>query len=265
MKYEVSQGQYVDFFNTLDATQKIDRDITNSLHKNSDGVVARNTISYISGSATTSTPDRPLNYVSSIDYLAYLDWAALRPMSELEFEKACRGSSAPVANEFARGNANIYAPLNPYTVSSDGTPASRVSDPGTLIGNAFYQPTASGFGGPVRCGIFAASAQNKTREETGGSFYGIMELSGNLYERMVSVGHPDGRAFSGLHGDGVLTGTGEHNVSNWPTVTTGAIGYRGGSFANGSDFIRVSDRYDAANSANITNAHIGFRGVRTAN
>jgi formylglycine-generating enzyme required for sulfatase activity len=265
MKYEVSQGQYVDFFNTLTSAQKADRDITNSQHKNSDGTVARNTIAYTSGSATTTTPDRPLNYVSSDDYLAYLDWSGLRPMTEFEYEKACRGTQTPVPDEFAWGNANIYEPTSPFTILNDGTPSARVSNPGTLIGNSAIQPTASGFGGPFRCGIFAASAQNKTREETGGSYYGIMELTGNLYERTVSIGHPDGRAFSGLHGDGILTANGEHNVLNWPSLTTGAIGYRGGSYANGTIYCRVSDRFDAANTANIVNSRIGFRGVRTAN
>ena len=230
MKYEVSQGQYVDFFNTLTNTQKTDRDITNSQHKNTDGVVARNTISYISGSATTTTPDRPLNYVNSDDALAYMDWSGLRMMTEFEFEKACRGPQTPVAGEFAWGTADIYAPASPLNMLNDGSPTATFSDPGTLIGNAFYQTTASGFGGPSRCGIFAASAINKTREETGGSYYGIMEMTGNLYERMVSVGTPGGRAFDGSHGDGALSVAGAHNVANWPAVTGGDIGYRGGSY-----------------------------------
>ena len=264
MKYETSQGQYVDFFNTLTTTQKTNRDPTDINHKNSDAEVARNTISYISGSATTTTPDRPVNYVSSIDMLAYMDWAGLRIMTEFEFEKACRGPQTPVAGEFAWGSANIHDVDAPYTMLSDGSPSSTIGDPGTLIGNAFYLETSSGFGGPARCGVFAASAINKTREETGGTYYGIMEMTGNLYERMVSMGSPGGRAFDGLHGDGALSVAGEHNVPNWPAVTGGEIGYRGGSYINGPDFCRVSDRYDAANNANITNSRIGFRAVRTA-
>ncbi|MEM6347609.1 MAG: SUMF1/EgtB/PvdO family nonheme iron enzyme [Bacteroidota bacterium] len=264
MKYEVSQGQYVDFFNTLTDAQKAERDITNNQHKNTDGVVARNTISYISGNATTSTPDRPINYVNSNDYLAYLDWSGLRPMTEFEFEKACKGPVNPPVNSFAWGNTNIYDGGNPYTVNSDGNPNANVVDMGTGIGNAFYQSTASGFGGPVRCGIFAASAINKTREETGATYYGIMEMTGNLYERMVSVGAAGGRAFTGNHGDGSIAANGEHNVANWPAVTTGDIGYRGGSYANSAIYCRVADRYDATNTSNITNSRIGFRGVRSA-
>ncbi|MEL6652939.1 MAG: SUMF1/EgtB/PvdO family nonheme iron enzyme, partial [Bacteroidota bacterium] len=264
MKYEVSQGQYVDFFNTLTSTQKIARDLSNSNHKNTDGSVARNTFAYTSGAATTTTPDRAVNYVNNNDALAYLDWAGLRMMTEFEYEKACRGPQTPVPGEFAWGTANIHTPANPFNVLSDGSPAALVSDPGLQVGNCAYQTTMTGFGGPLRCGIFAASASNHTREETGGSYYGIMELTGNLYERTVSVGAPIGRGYTGLHGDGSIDPGGEHNVANWPALADGSIGYRGGSYANSTPYIRVSDRYDGSGAFNIANSRLGFRGVRTA-
>ncbi|MDW3650162.1 MAG: SUMF1/EgtB/PvdO family nonheme iron enzyme [Bacteroidia bacterium] len=263
MKYEVSQGQYVDFFNTLTTSQKTDRDITNSNHKNSDTEVARNTISYTSGSATSSSPDRALNYVSNQDVLAYLDWSGLRLMTELEFEKACRGTQLAVPDEFAWGSADIYSPASNYSLSNDGTPAEGIADPGSLIGNAMYSTTAGSIGGPVRCGIFAASAINKSREESGGTYYGIMEMSGNVYERAVTVGSPAGRVYTALHGDGNLTVSGEHNVTGWPAYT-GSIGYRGGGYLVGSSFARVSDRDDAATASNIVNNRVGFRAVRSA-
>ena len=112
--------------------------------------------------------------------------------------------------------------------------------------------------------FLAASAINKTREETGGSYYGIMELSGSLYERCITVGNPEGRAFTATHGNGTLTNGGLANVSSWPITNTG-IGYRGGSFFNGTDFIRVSDRYDAASVLAGANNRLGFRGVRSSN
>lgn len=264
MKYEVSQGQYVDFFNTLTTSQRTDRDLSNANHKNSDGAVARNTFAYTSGNATTTTPDRPVNYVSNDDYLAYLDWAGLRPMSEFEFEKAAKGPVMPIVDMYAWGTANIHAPSSPFTLLNDGTSNSLVSDPGVNIGNGAYATTMSGLGGPLRCGIFAASATNPTRDETGGSYYGIMELSGNLYERMVSIGTPGGRSFTANHGDGALDSSGAHNVANWPAVAGGDIGYRGGSFANSANYLRIADRYDAANMSNIVNSRIGFRGVRTS-
>ena len=43
------------------------------------------------------------NYLSWVDIAAYLDWAALRPMSEMEYEKISRGTNAAVAKEYAWG------------------------------------------------------------------------------------------------------------------------------------------------------------------
>ncbi len=262
MKYEVSQDQWVSFFNTLTDTQKGNRDVTDATHKNSDNEVARNTIAWTgTGNATTTTPNRPINYVSWDDGNAYLDWAALRPMSELEFEKACRGPLPSVPNGFAWGSANIHTPGSAYSLSADGSPNETITNPGEGVGNTAYQATMTGFGGPLRCGIFAASAVNKNREETGGSYYGIMELSGNLYERTVSLGLPAGRAYTGVHGNGIITAAGDANVSNW--VTSG--GYRGGSYSNGTNFLRVSDRFDASLTSDLTNSRVGApRGVRTA-
>jgi formylglycine-generating enzyme required for sulfatase activity len=42
-----------------------------------------------------------MNILSWFDVAAYLDWAALRPMTELEFEKVCRGPENRIAGEYA--------------------------------------------------------------------------------------------------------------------------------------------------------------------
>ena len=101
-----------------------------------------------------------------------------------------------------------------------------------------------------------------------------MDMSGNVYERPITVGNSTGRSFTGTHGDGVLDGNGNANVSNWPTAgaagTIGA-GFRGGYFFTGNpatdEFLRVSSRANA--SAVRTNDHRGYadaggRGIRTA-
>ena len=214
MKYEVSQEQYVAFFNTLTDAQKIARDPTDADNKNSDDEFIGNSISWESGNAITNTGARPINYVNWGDVNAYLDWAGLRLMSELEYVKACRGTLPAVADEFAWGNSNIHS-VN-YTIVSDGTTNENISNPAQGIGNAAYQGAATSK--PLRCGIFASSAINKNREETGGSYYGIMELTGNVYERAITVGNSTGRAFNGLHGDGTLTanyGDGFHLYVEW--------------------------------------------------
>lgn len=263
MKYETSQSQYVAFFNTLTQTQRVNLDVTGPDGKNQDTELNRNGISWDeTGNATTTLPDVPLNYVNNTILFAYLDWAALRPITETEYEKAGRGVATPINNEFAWGTANIHG--TDYTYQAPGTTSERISNPGEGVGNAIYGETNGSPTGPKRCGILAASALNPTREETGGSYYGIMELSGNLYERCITVGNPEGRAFTATHGDGTLPSGGNHNVPSWPTDNTG-IGYRGGSFFNGANFVRLSDRYDAATVLSGANNRLGFRGVRSAN
>src|SRR5690606_31578628 len=47
------------------------------------------------------------NFLNWKDLLAYLDWAALRPMTELEYEKICRGAEPAVDDEFAWANDDV--------------------------------------------------------------------------------------------------------------------------------------------------------------
>ncbi|GGG55412.1 SUMF1/EgtB/PvdO family nonheme iron enzyme [Bizionia arctica] len=263
MKYEVTQGQWVDFFNTLTPTQKITNDVTDADGKSQDTELNRNGISWSDGSsnATTTSPDLPLNYINNLRLNSYLDWAGLRHLTELEYEKACRGPIAPKPGEFAWGNANIAT--TSYTYINLGQPNEQVSNPEEGVGNIIYGETNGTPTGPKRAGILAASAINNNREETGGSYYGIMELSGNLYERCVTVGLPEGRIFDGMPGDGVLTESGLSNQPNWPLSNGEGIGYKGGSYFNGSNFIRVSDRFDAASVLAGANNRLGFRGARS--
>lgn len=261
-KYETSQDQWIGFFNALTPAQKVELDVTGPEGKNSDDEFIRNAISWPdAGSATTTLPNVPMSYVRNEFMLAYLDWAGLRPMTEMEYEKACRGTLGAITGGFAWGSANIHA--SPYTVINEGEPNEIISDPGSGTGNANYIETNGLTGGPKRCGIFPASALLNNREETGASYYGIMEMTGNVYEKTISAGNPEGRAFTGNHGDGSISSAGNHNVADWPTTDAG-IGYRGGSYPNATQFLLVSDRNDAANSFSGNNGRIGFRAVRTA-
>jgi len=153
-------------------------------------------------------------------------------MTELEFEKACRGTEMAVANEYAWGIITIVA--DEYlTISGteDGTETitTDVSPGAYNYGNNTHSGGDGGTG-PLRCGIFATSAS--TRAEAGASSYGIMELSGNLWERPVTLGNTDGRAFTGLNGDGELTTDGNADVTNWPGTGASGSGFRGGKMNN---------------------------------
>jgi len=260
MKYDVSQGQWVDFFNTLTAGQKTTRDITggvlNSTGKASQGTVNRNTISWAGGSAAASAGANQYvgcNFLSWADVIAYADWAGLRPMTELEYEKACRGTVPAVADEYAWGSI-VYTQVTGITNPGLVNETASNSGNGLMVygSNANVQ-------GPMRCGFAATSTS--TRVQAGASYYGVMELSGNLWKRPVTIGG----AFTGLHGDGALDTNGDaNNVTGWPGTNAVGAGFRGGAWNDATTFARVSDRYYAALTyINRTDSY-GGRCVRTS-
>ncbi len=139
--------------------------------------------------------------------MAWLDWAAMRPMTELEYEKACRGGgNTPSPLEFAWGNTTI----SPITTATNQGAANET----WATGNANYS------GGPaiqMRCGALATASS--TRTTSGATFYGIMEMTGNVREFAIYAGNAAGRTFTGLHGDGILTAVAEANTAFWPSNT----------------------------------------------
>lgn len=239
MKYEASEQQYVDFLNALDAAK----------------ANTRNT-GFTGGANnyTSTAPERALTGVNEIDHLAFLDWAALRPFTELEYEKSCRGFNiTPVANEYAWGNTTI---LQTSAVNNPGTASETPSN-----GNANYYPPGPYMGRALRNGAYANDTTT-TRTQTGGSYYGAMELSGNCVEFAMSAGNVSGRSFTGLHGDGNLSATGTANVTNWDPA---GVGLRGGSYSEPAVTLRVSERSNAAyNNGSGRSALYGIRGARTA-
>lgn len=269
MKYEITEGAWVDFFNNLDNSQKAARNITDSFGKNTQNVLGRNTVGWMGGTnlATTAAKDRACNFLSWADVAAFMVWAGLRPMTELEFEKAFRGPLYPEINEFAWGENSSQFVSGPQGTDGSGTEY-------YTTGNAHFEGnglTGGQHGGPIRVGIFAK--QGAGRAEAGASYWGIMEMSGNLMERAVTVGNATGRSFSGNHGNGVLTELGDADVVglSWPALNGSGVGKRGGNFFFGSDYIRVSDRTQAVLTtavrklhANVTYGPYGGRAVRTA-
>jgi Uncharacterized conserved protein len=210
MKYEVSQQQYVDFLNSLPAAQAQARAYVDGADRSGISYVAP--ADGVAGYYTTSTPYVANNYMNWIDAAAYLDWAGLRPMTELEYEKASRGYAEPVADGYAWGSTTITSTGDASNYSNLGEAGESVSQ-----GNAVYD--GSNPGGPARVGIFAGAATS--REQAGAGYWGMMELSGNVGEMIVTVGNDAGRGFTGLHGDGLLSGTGEATVASWPGMGEG--------------------------------------------
>ena len=53
--------------------------------------------------------DLAMNFISVRDLLAYAEFAGLRPMTEFEYEKACRGPREPARDEYAWGsNTKVF-------------------------------------------------------------------------------------------------------------------------------------------------------------
>jgi hypothetical protein len=201
-------------------------------------------------------------------------------MTELEFEKMSRGPLLPNAGEYIWGSQNIAAATTISGTSEDGT--ETITAP--VNANANYNNTTFSGGdssqgagydqGPLRGGIFAGSPS--TRVSSGASYYGVMDLGGNLKERVVTIGNAAGLLFTGSEGTGVLnTTTGyEGNATNadWPGIDAqpqngvdGAAGsgFRGGSWADTANYLRISDRLEAALSSTAALNTFGGRGVRT--
>ncbi len=282
MKYEITEGQWSDFFNALASNNaRSNRDLTNSGHKSTDTVQSRNTLNCSGASLACSTdrPSRAVGFLSWMDLAAFLDWAALRPLTELEFEKISRGPLVPTEGEFAWGDIAITAATSISGADETGTETILTANANANYNNISFTGGDSSSGadyslGPLRSGIFAQ--ENSTRVLAGAGYYGVMELSGNLMEQLVTIGNATGRGFAGTHGDGVLSSAsgfeGNANELDWPGIdavtsrgVTSAIGsgLRGGSFIDASTALRISDRSQAANGQASSFSDVGGRGART--
>lgn len=274
MKYEISQGQYRDFLNSLTYAQQVTR--TASVPTSAAGTGAlttagtnRNYIEIKTPGVLTTTPavygcdadndnvfDESVdgewvacNFLKWEDITAFLDWAALRPMTELEFEKACRGTVAPVINEFSWGSTT-FTNVTTITNAQQESETSGTTN-ANLTNNNGYNT------GPVRTGMFATGASN--RISSGSSYYGIMDLSGNLWEQVISIANSACRSYTGNVGNGILDTNGNADTG-WPGQAV--IGSRGGSWASSNASARVSDRSNITGGVSSRNNDYGGRGVR---
>ena len=208
--------------------------------------------------------DLSMGQLNWADVTAYLDWAALRPLTELELEKAGKGSAMPDPNGYAWGSS---PPVSLYTSDGqlydrDRRKAGMEVFPNALFGNH-----------PMVQGPFLLPFVDPDRPylgRMGSSIYGIQSLSGGMWERAVSVSHDEGRKYRGTHGDGVLSSDGYANERDWPGYLLGfdrsADGscFRGGSWYTSSVFMRIADRYYGHASCIARFSVRGGRGGRTA-
>jgi len=250
MKYEISQQQYAEFLNTVPSTYAATRYYTSINNR----YVLRNT-GTPPNQYFSDRPDRACNYLSWQDVQAYMDWAALRPMDQDEYIKACRGSGPFVVNEYAWGTTNITQALQFATLIEDGT--ETISTPNAnchYINNAIIG--GDGGYGPLRVGIFATPTTT-TREQTGATYFGIMEMSGNVWETGIHHSY-DPNGFDGSWGNGYLNASAEADVATWPLNVRSAN--LGGSYQDGTNVLRVN--YITTRYWTYRYAYDGGRGVR---
>jgi formylglycine-generating enzyme required for sulfatase activity len=304
MKHEVSQAAYRDFLNTLTYTQQVKR--TAAAPNSVAGTMAIGLIAYRNGikistpgvSATTpavygcdlnnnsvynETTDGEwvaCGYLAYMDMAAFLDWAALRPMTELEFEKSCRGPLVPVSGEFAPGTAT--SSTYTFPLNNAGTTNESITYSGSVLNaNINHNLASPGGNSPTRVGIHATAGA--TRISAGAGYYGVLDLSGNLLESCVTTGNVAGRSFTGVNGNGELNSAGDADVNFWPgingnvtttaansvyggaTGVTGAAGIfsRGGACGYNPSLSQTSDRSYALAGTSTRIQVIGGRGVKS--
>lgn len=205
MKYEISQGQYVDFLNTLTYSQQLSR--TN--HDGSQPItqvgnyalVSKDQFRYtstnnnnikVSMASTNLNPatfnsssiDAQCNWLSRNDISAMLDWSGLRPMTELEYEKACRGTQIPIPNETVWGNNITDSAQHNSWSWSMYIDANKVGQSANSTSNRF---------------------------NSRGTYYGILDMGNQILEN-ISINNGSN---NNSHGNGIIDSIGNASNSDW--------------------------------------------------
>jgi len=266
-RYEVTQGQYADFLDTLSPAQAAARAPGPADFRGSGRTLPDNyryTVVFQNDRWRAAQPRWSMNWLIWSDGAALADWAGLRPMTELEFEKAARGAAPAAPGEYAWGTTNIVAIRGFDGIDGSGSERARPADANTSWSPA---PNDRPLLGPYGAGLLADRA---TREGRGESYWGLADLSGNLVEMVVSAGVPSGRRFVPRHGDGRVNEIGEADVADWPRIETRGrpfgefgFGYRGGDFYNPERDLRISSRNVATFGGTRRLFGLGFRAVRS--
>lgn len=295
MKYEVTQEQWVGFLNKLTLAQQRARTIGSALESVKPGEYvygplrtkpsARNGI-VLASIGENGEPDVfannldgdenyaqngdgqtiACNFLNAGDMLAYADWTGLRPLTEMEYEKMSRKPfpAHPAWKEYA------------WNTNADFKGVTALQGEGTVSEKPDAQSNVNAgkkLKGPLRSGAFAAQRGGQTI--AGSSFWGILELSGNIAEIYYNA-NTEGRVFQGKadidHGNGTIAANGDTDVRNvqWP-VSKDAFCLRGGSYDSSPDEVTTSDRTKnwhlyASNDecGTVKDSTAGFRLGRTA-
>lgn len=244
MKYEITQGLYRDFLNTLSYNQQLGVTVVGGFQPINivgnyalvgiNGVVngysggnkirvkfAANETNLTPAVFETINDNFACNFLDGNFIGSVLDWCGLRPMTDLEYEKSCRGPVAPLPNDYAWGSSIL------------------------ATNNNFVWKT----GQVSRVGSFATN--NSSRTDAGATFYGIMDMTGNVTEITNTIGLTS-------HGDGNISNNGSYTNSDWTLSQT--KGGRTFDLASSNDVPSFVSTISNEGYSNAT----GGRGVRSA-
>jgi hypothetical protein len=169
--------------------------------------------------------------------IAYLDCTGLRPMTEMEYEKVCRGTkfngqpNPRVIGEYPWGTTelNIYNTANLSYIGSDTERVTAAVVNGRIM---IYSQNPNHF--PARVGQVAWTGTG--RASSGAGFYGNMDLAGNGWELVLGVNNSSNPATTTALGNGNLNmaagpTSGDADVAAWSDYSTPTYwGLRGGSW-----------------------------------
>ncbi|MCA9687834.1 MAG: SUMF1/EgtB/PvdO family nonheme iron enzyme, partial [Myxococcales bacterium] len=151
MRRQVTQGEYATFISSLSGEA-----ITYRYPYDGEGN-NRFTIHRAAGGQRLATrPRRACNFLAWADGAAWACWAGLRPLSELEYEKACRGPLPALADEYAWGTTSLAV----TSVLLGADEHREVASGNAQIDNS-YRPLAGAVQGrgPVDDDSFVAAGQ----------------------------------------------------------------------------------------------------------
>lgn len=237
MRYELTQGQYADFLNTVHSS-------TASARYEPTADNGHN-ITYAAGNPYGSryaAADRfsVKNYLSVSDLWSWLSWAALRPLTEMEFEKAAR-DKAPDNRVYPWGNTEPGTET--YTPVHEGGAHTRHY-------MNFYNPS----GKVLQAGRYLSGDLPREMEQMGIAPRVIADLGGNAAEQVINCSHSPAPSNGG--------GT-EAWPASWPAPDSSAKGTRGGGFVNSSVGGKVSERGSVSSGTDSRASYLGGRGARS--
>jgi hypothetical protein len=215
-KYELTEQQYADFLNTLTSSQ-----ITTL-------GVAGTAITLTNGQYFSSAPNKACGNANANRILSFADWSGLRNISFLEINKASYGPLQPVFYEEGTG---CSGPCSPFPILSKyGYPTSGNGNIVIGLNN-----------------VGSLSNSNTNRAQSGASYYGIMDLTGNAKEPIVSLSYLN---YNNSNGDGLLSVNGLFNNNLWNV--------------NMLKHFEFSKTAQGCNTSSNWTTELGFRYVRSA-